>query len=223
MYRFAKFVCFSLALGPAVAHAQAASSVIYKYVDEHGKVTYANSPIRGGARVDLEPLTVIPSTPAGSLSSSNAQRQPAAAPARAAVEPGSVPPTVSAPGENKVALATQSDSRSLNADAVQQLAQQRRAETRKRILESEVQAEEDMLVAARGKLSEEQQGSGNYRAMRASFAASPEAVTSKRPLINPETRAEIERHFERIRNLQDEVAMHENHLRELRDQLVRLK
>lgn len=222
MNRFAKIVCFTLALGPAVAAAQSSSAVIYKYVDEQGKVTYANSPIRGGARVELEPLTIIPSTPSGSLSSANAQRQ-APAPARTNIEPASLPAATSAPAENKVALATQSDNRALNPDAVQQLAQQRRAETRKRILESEAQAEEDMLSAARGKLSEEQKGSGTYRAMRASFAASPEAVTAQRPLINPETRAEIERHFERIRNLQDQIAMHETHLRELRDQLVRLK
>lgn len=223
MNRFLKFACFCLVSAPAVVAAQAASNVIYKFVDEHGKVTYANSPIRGGARIDLEPLTVIPSTPSGSLSSINAQRQ---APARTANEQNSqaaAQPAAVAPSETKVALATQADSRSFNADAVQQLTEQRRAETRKRILESEVQNEEDMLAGARAKLSEEQRGSGNYRAMRTSFAASPEAVTPHRPLINPDTRAEIERHFERIRNLQDQVAMHENHLRELRDQLARLK
>ena len=223
MNRLAKIVCFSVALGPALAVAQSASNVIYKFVDEHGRVTYANSPIRGGARIELEPLTVIPSTPSGSLSSSNAQRQP---PARTASEqnaPAAAQPAPVAPSETRVALASQADTRAFNTDAVQQLTEQRRAETRKRILESEVQNEEDMLAGARAKLSEEQRGSGNYRAMRASFAASPEAATPQRPLINPDTRAEIERHFERIRNLQDQVAMHENHLRELRDQLARLK
>jgi len=226
MNRIANILCFSVALAPAVAFAQSASSgsssssVIYKHVDEHGRVSYSNSPIRGGARVDLEPLTVIPSTPSGSLTGSS---RPASA--KPAPETHASPPaaSTSAPADNKVAMVVPVESRALNSDAVQQLAQQRRAETRKRILESEAQTEEDMLAAARAKLSEEQRGSGNYRAMRASFAATPEAVTAQRPLIAPDKRAEIERHFERIRNLQDQVSMHESHLRDLRDQLVKLK
>ena len=73
MDRPAKIVCFSLLLMPAIAFAQPGANaprnetVIYKYVDESGRVTYANSPIKGGARIELEPLTVIPSTPSGSL------------------------------------------------------------------------------------------------------------------------------------------------------------
>ena len=227
MNRIAKIVCFSVALAPTLALAQSASSgsasssVIYKHVDEHGRVSYSNSPIRGGARGDLEPLTVIPSTPSGSLTGGT--RPAAAKPAPETHAPAGPAASVSAPADNKVAMVVPVESRALNSDAVQQLAQQRRAETRRRILESEAQAEEDMLAAARAKLSEEQRGSGNYRAMRASFAATPEAVTAQRPLIAPDTRAEIERHFERIRNLQDQVSMHESHLRDLRDQLARLK
>ncbi len=230
MNRIANIVCFSVALAPAVAFAQSvssgssSSSVIYKLVDEHGRVTYSNSPIRGGAKVDLEPLTVIPSTPSGSLGGGSGAAR--ATPAKPAPESHPAAPagaSTSAPAENKVAMVVPVESRALNADAVQQLAQQRRAETRRRILESEAQTEEDMLAAARAKLSEEQRGSGNYRAMRASFAATPEAVTAQRPLIAPDKRAEIERHFERIRNLQDQVSMHEGHLRDLRDQLARLK
>lgn len=226
MNRIANILCFSVALAPAVAFAQSASSgsssssVIYKHVDEHGRVSYSNSPIRGGARVDLEPLTVIPSTPSGSLTGGSRPASAKPAPETHAPLPAA---STSAPADNKVAMVVPVESRALNSDAVQQLAQQRRAETRKRILESEAQTEEDMLAAARAKLSEEQRGSGNYRAMRASFAATPEAVTAQRPLIAPDKRAEIESHFERIRNLQDQVSMHESHLRELRDQLVRLK
>ena len=82
MDRPAKIVCLSLLLvpmisvtdaAPAAAAASRMETVIYKHVDENGRVTYANSPIKGGARVDLEPLTVIPSTPSGSLSAANAQ------------------------------------------------------------------------------------------------------------------------------------------------------
>jgi Domain of unknown function (DUF4124) len=54
---------------------------IYKLVDANGRVTYSNSPTKGAAKVELDPITVIPSTPAGMLgggqanvSSSNASQ-----------------------------------------------------------------------------------------------------------------------------------------------------
>jgi hypothetical protein len=35
---------------------------IYKYVDENGRVTYSNIPIKGGKRLNLEPLSTVPAT-----------------------------------------------------------------------------------------------------------------------------------------------------------------
>jgi hypothetical protein len=52
-----------------------AQSTIYKHVDESGRVTYTNRPMKGAVQMDLEPLTTIPGTPAGSLRAS----KPAAA------------------------------------------------------------------------------------------------------------------------------------------------
>jgi hypothetical protein len=248
MDRPAKIVCFSLLLLPAIAVAQPgananavaprAETAIYKHVDENGRVTYANSPIKGGARVELEPLTVIPSTPSGSLNPANAQMASRAAmpivPTLAlATPPASKPalqvasvlplsgqaqaaltkPGTPAPGNTMVA----------SLETISQLTEQRRAETKRRLLEGELQTEEQLLVAAQSQLNEEQKMSGSMRAMRASFAATSEAVTAQRPLVSPETRAEIERHFERVRNLQDQVAMHQNHLQTLRDQLGTVK
>lgn len=40
----------------ALAHADE----VYKHVDEQGRVTYSNKPIKGGKKVDLPPLTTIP-------------------------------------------------------------------------------------------------------------------------------------------------------------------
>jgi hypothetical protein len=42
-------------------------------------------------------------------------------------------------------------------------------------------------------------------------------------LISADTRAEIERHFERVRNLQDELAMHEGSITALREEMVAMK
>ena len=242
-------------------------TVIYKHVDENGRVSYANSPIKGGARVELEPLTVIPSTPSGSLNAANAQyvarpvsTQATSAPTLALpntpnpsqiispantaassvlasvgfTAPGSKP-AIQVASVLPLSSQTQATTKPIENDKApnnnvvasletqQQITQQRRAETRRRLLEGELQTEEQLLVSAKTKLTEEQSISGSIRAMRASFSATAEAATLQKPLITPETRAEIERHFERVRNLQDQVAMHENHLQTLRDQVATLK
>ena len=215
-----------------------AETVIYKHVDENGRVTYANSPIKGGARVELEPLTVIPSTPSGSLNPANAQIVSRAAGPTAGAGSAAAAPSGRSGVQVAAVLPLSSQAQAVAAkpvppapdntvlaslEAINQLTGQRQAETKKRLLESELQTEGQMLLGAKSKLEEEQKTSGNMRAMRASFAATSEAVTAQKPLINPEIRAEIERHFERVRNLQDQVAMHENHLQTLREQLSTLK
>lgn len=266
MNRPAKIIGFAFALMPSLALAQSASSpasqtVIYKHVDEQGRVTYANSPIKGGARVELEPLTVIPSTPTGSLSPA-AGRTPTATPAPVmatvtppaatkssaatllsnvpaqnapvsaapvatpapAIQVASVLPLSSMTAAPKApAPVSIASAEPTSLETINQLTQQRRDETRKRLLEGELQTEEQMLSAARSKLAEEQKNSSSIRAMRASFSPTAEAATAQKPLISPEMRTEIERHFERVRNLQDQVAMHENHLQGLREQLTKLR
>src|SRR6187399_675491 len=44
-----------------------AQTTIYKHVDDSGRVTYSNKPMKGAVTLDLEPLTTIPATPAGIL------------------------------------------------------------------------------------------------------------------------------------------------------------
>ncbi|MBL8510946.1 MAG: hypothetical protein JNM52_04805 [Betaproteobacteria bacterium] len=62
-----KMITAALLMAVGYAHAAGPSgesakpSVIYKYVDPSGHVTYANSPIKGGVILNPEPLTVIPS------------------------------------------------------------------------------------------------------------------------------------------------------------------
>lgn len=258
MNRPAKIIGLTLLLMPVPALAQSGLSastqtVIYKHVDEQGRVTYANSPIKGGARVELEPLTIIPSTPTGSLNPNGgrspaptiAAAQPAqkAAPATLLSSPTPVPaqaaesiaasaapiqvatvlPVSQVTAAPKTAPVVVASADPTSLETMNRLTQQRRDETRKRLLEGEVQTEEQMLAAARNKLAEEQKNSTNIRAMRASFSPTAETATAQKPLIAPETRAEIERHFERVRNLQDQVAMHENHLQGLREQLTKLR
>ncbi len=53
--RFRFLLAISLCTAAAGAYAE-----IYKYVDENGKVTYSNLPLKGGKRLDLPELSTIP-------------------------------------------------------------------------------------------------------------------------------------------------------------------
>lgn len=50
-------------------------AAIYKMVDASGRVTYTNSPTKGANKVELDPITVIPATPAGMLGDGQSFRQ----------------------------------------------------------------------------------------------------------------------------------------------------
>ena len=229
MNRLTKLTVITLVSLPVIVLAQSAQT-IYKFVDENGRVTYANSPIKGGTKLDLEPLTVIPGqagAPAAQTPppraipvakvvsvSSPAYAAAAATPTAFAVTAVSPMPTEAAtpiPAPPPITIAALD-----SADK----AQQRRMEIRQRILQSEIQAEEKSLREARVALGEEQKRSGEVRTMRASFALTTVAVTANKPLISPVVRAEIEHHFERVRNLQDQVAMHEGNIAAMREEML---
>ena len=229
MNRLTKLTVITLVSLPVIVLAQSAQT-IYKFVDENGRVTYANSPIKGGTKLDLEPLTVIQGkagAPAAQTPppraipvakvisvSSPAYAAAAATPTAFALTAVSPMPTevatpVPAPPPITIAALDSADK-----------AQQRRMEIRQRILQSEIQAEEKSLREARVALGDEQKRSGEVRTMRASFALTTVAVTANKPLISPEVRAEIEHHFERVRNLQDQVAMHEGNIAAMREEML---
>lgn len=48
-----------LLLLPCLACAVAANAEVYKRVDKDGNVTYSNKPIKGGRKIELEPLPLI--------------------------------------------------------------------------------------------------------------------------------------------------------------------
>lgn len=58
-----KYIISSALIGiMAAAFPMAAHSEIYKHVDDQGKVTYSNVPMKGGTRLNLEPLNTVPAT-----------------------------------------------------------------------------------------------------------------------------------------------------------------
>src|SRR4051812_7314461 len=59
------------AAGATQAGTTQAGTTIYKHVDESGRVTYSNKPMKGATVVELEPLTTIVTPPAVLAAKSN--------------------------------------------------------------------------------------------------------------------------------------------------------
>ena len=188
------------------AHAQ---STIYKHVDESGRITYSNKPIKGATVMELEPLTTIPSTPAGRLQKTSApadaakpEPAPEAKPAVAIVTP--VVNTANAP---RTTLAS-----------IQPDVQRRRDDTRRRILEEELTREEESLSGARNALLREQQNPELVAAVRVAQQA-----VDPTPSQMLEFRSSIDKASGRIRGLQATVAEHEKNIEALKKELGALK
>jgi hypothetical protein len=231
MRRLAKSAVVIIWLAPAMVFAQI-SQTIYKSVDESGRVTYANSPIKGGAIVNLEPLTVLQSTPVAARTVSTEARTTNVAKVISVPSPSFTnqatasifSATALAPiSPEPVAQTLPSKVAALDTGDMIQEQAQRRADIRRRILEGEIQLEEKSLAAARAALAEAQGRSADIRTMRSGYAETAGAVTAQKPLISPLVRSAIERHFERVRSLQDEVTKHESNVAALREELLSRK
>jgi hypothetical protein len=70
-------------LAVAFSTAALAETTIYKLVDESGRVTYSNKPMKGATVVELEPITTLPTPPAVLSAKSNFTLYPAAGKAAA--------------------------------------------------------------------------------------------------------------------------------------------
>ena len=221
-----------------------AQVVVYKHVDGTGRVTYTNQPMKGGVIVDLSPLTVLPKSQTPATASNPAVSRQTEAQAAMASESTQQPQTsqsaepVSArenrPMESaapQVAIVT---GRPPQADPLRQgaspsgaganaaaMAKQRREDVRRRILEGEIDAESQLLSEAQSDLQREQTKSSAMRSLRAALLADERAKVVKKSQSDDaaNTKMVVERHFERVRELQDQVLMHEENLAELRSQL----
>ncbi len=184
----------------AMSGAAWAQSTIYKHVDENGRVTYTNKPMKGAVVLDLEPLTTIPGTPSGVLINTP-PASPAAAPKSVAmlerVDKPAAQPTLA---------------------AIEPQVQKRRDDDRRKILESELTREEQSLGDARDAIGQEQRNPTLVAAVRAMQQASEPS-----PAQLVEMRNNIEKASGRIRGLQSTVAEHEKNIEALKKELGALK
>ena len=207
------------ALAACAATSGLAQSTIYKHVDDSGRITYSNKPMKGGVVVDLEPLTTIPGSPMGNAAPSPAvaskpmtparltvtqQKQPAAMPVAAVITP--LPAATALPAPTTLA-AIEPKALKPSAD-----------ELRRRELKDEIVRTEQALEAARSSLSKEQQNPALVAAVRAAQQAE-----NPTPSQLAQFRESIERASGRIRGLQATVAEQEEALEALRKEFEGLK
>jgi len=183
-------------LAVALSGAAWAETTIYKHVDENGRVTYSNKPMKGATVLELDPITTIPASPAVAVA------PPPAAKAVATLERLDKPAAVATP-----TLA------SIDANV-----QKRRDNDRRKILEEELTREEDSLAEARASISQEQQNPTLVAAVKAMQTTAEPSATQL-----AEMRSNIEKASGRIRGLQSTVAEHEKNIEALKKELGALK
>ena len=199
---------FAMAAAMPVAFAQ---STIYKHVDDSGRITYSNKPMKGATLMELEPLTTIPGSPSGRLQKAGLA-QPAEPSEARVVE------AKTESQESKPAVAKLTPVSRQNLASVEPVVQKRRDDERRRILEQELAREEESLGAARNALVQEQQNPVLIAAVRvAQQAADPT------PSQLMEFRSNIDKASGRIRGLQATVAEHEKNVEALKKELGAMK
>jgi hypothetical protein len=182
-------------------------------VDESGRVTYSNKPMKGATIVELEPLTTIPTPPAvlaakANFTLSDANGTPRAQKAALVVDK---------PLEKKpVAIVTPiGPTAMLSVDAQ---TQRKRDEDRRRILEQELATEEQSLAQVRAAMREEQTKPelvAAVRALQQAGDATPSQVL--------QMRGDLDKASGRIRGLQSTAADHEQNIEALKKELAALK
>ena len=190
----------SLAVAATSAFAQ---TTIYKHTDESGRVTYSNKPIKGAVVMELEPLTLVPGVAVPVAA-------PVATKAVATLERVDTPKDAKGSFANSSALPTLA--------LVEPQLQRKRDNDRKRILEEELQREEESLTNVRTSMTQEQQNPMLVAAVRAAQQASDPT-----PSQMVEMRNNIDKASGRIRGLQATLAEHEKNIEALKKELGALK
>ena len=201
-----------------------AQSTIYKHVDESGRITYTNRPMKGAVAMELEPLTTIPGTPSGMLTpqpkivpvaEKGANGDKAANGEKA--EASAKNESLAASARPAVAVVTPVSSRTTLA-SIDTNVQKKRDNDRRKILEDELAQEEQSLAGARASLLSEQQNPQLIAAVRVAQQA-----TDPTPAQLMEYRNAIDKASGRIRGLQATVAEHEKNIEALKKELGALK
>ena len=215
---------------PGAMAAPVATTTIYKLVDESGRITYSNLPLKGATVVDLEPLTVIqtstrasPALPGQSTVSGqsniniNTAEGSNSLPASAALATTSsiAAAVVSTSIPSTVALTAPSSALS-SLPNVDSGTQKRRDDMRRRILEDEMKSEEKQLAEAVIALNAHESDRSVINLMR-------NAAEKGTPAAYAEARRNYELREEKLKSFQESISTHEKNVGALKKELAALK
>jgi hypothetical protein len=191
-------------LAVALSATAAAETTIYKLIDDSGRVTYSNKPMKGATVMEMDPLTVIPTPPAVIAAKVTIPAPPVAAPAQKPIVEKLPVASVTPLGPSLAAIDMQT--------------QRKRDDGRRRILEDELSKEEQALEESRAALSREQVNPQLVAAVRAAQQAE-----NPTPAQMVAFREDIDKASGKIRGLQSTVAEHEKNVEALKKELGGLK
>jgi hypothetical protein len=186
-----------------------AQTTIYKHVDEQGRVTYSNVPIKGAAILELDPIMTLPGLPGDRATAEKIATTAAAASAPEAASP----PAEKAQKPQRTALVT-----ATAYPNVDSATQRKRDDVRRRILEEELRQEEKLLAEVRGQLLEEQQNPTLIQAVRLA-----QETAQPTPTQQLEMRRSVEKASTKIRTLQQSAGQHEKNLDAIRKEISALR
>ena len=178
-----------------------AQSTIYKHVDENGRITYSNKPMKGATVLELDPITILPASTA-----------PAAAPVVQKLSPAAEK------SDFKPVAAIVTPLPRTTLAAIEPQVQKKRDEERRRILEDELKQEESSLGTVRTSLLQEQQNPELVAAVRA-LQQAQEATPAQLLAL----RENLDRASGKIRGLQSTASEHEKNIEALKKELGALK
>jgi hypothetical protein len=220
-----------IAMAAVVSTTALAQSTIYKHVDENGRTTYTNRPMKGAVVLEMDPITQVPGLPPEKIarvlppaSASAPVAQPSTDSSPPLIEPPKVGSLrvvpakleVVSPEPKVVALPLPASRQALAS--VEPTLQRRRDDERRKILEQELKQEEESLTGVRSSITQEQlnpQLSAAVRAMQQADNPTPTQMA--------ELRANIDKASGRIRGLQATAAEHEKNIEALKKELGALK
>ena len=191
-----------IALAASCAAGAQSTTTIYKHVDESGRITYTNKPMKGAVAMELDPITIIPGTPVPAV------QRPAVAKSESQSD---IRPAVAT-------LSVNSKPQMQTLAAIEPQVQKRRDEDRRRILEQELAREEESLQSVRASLTQEQTNPTLVAAVRAAQQAADPT-----PAQMAEMRANIDKASGRIRGLQATASDHEKNIEALKKELGAIK
>jgi len=196
-----------------------AQTTIYKHIDEEGRVTYSNVPIKGASILELDPLTVLPpATATERVGAAMPTEKPAAPMAGEKSLAAASPEGTTAPAEKALKPQRTASISVTGYPNVDSATQRKRDDVRRRILEEELRQEEKLLAEVRGELGKEQQNPTLIQAVRLA-----QETAQPTPAQQLELRRSIDKASSKIRTLQQSAGQHEKNLDAIRKELSAIR